>query len=56
MESGRLCRDRPVRTAITIVIENGFDVDSLGRFNVLLSIVLITGQLGQRAATRPCSS
>ena len=32
--------------AITIVIENGFDVDSLGRFNVLLSIVLITGQVG----------
>lgn len=32
--------------AITIVIENGFNIDSLGRFNVLLSIMLITGQAG----------
>lgn len=32
--------------AITIVIENGFNIDSLGRFNVLLSIMLITGQVG----------
>lgn len=32
--------------AITIVIENGFDLDALGRFNLLLSIMLITGQVG----------
>jgi O-antigen/teichoic acid export membrane protein len=32
--------------AITIVIENGFDVEALGRFNVLLSILLIAGQVG----------